>query len=63
MCGDGEHPAAAAWSAPRAAAGTAVDPVTLPEADEVSVTVMVDNFFDALLAPAAGVTRPPRGAG
>ena len=56
-------PAEAAWSAPRAAEGPAVDPVTLPEADEVAVTVMVDNFFDALLAPAAGVTRAPRGAG
>jgi 7,8-dihydropterin-6-yl-methyl-4-(beta-D-ribofuranosyl)aminobenzene 5'-phosphate synthase len=60
MCGDQEHPA---WSAPRAAEGPAVDPVALPEADEVSVTVMVDNFYDALLAPAAGVTRAPRGAG
>src|ERR1700734_677997 len=63
MCGEGEHPAGAAWAAPRAAAGPAVDPVTLPEADEVAVTVMVDNFFDALLASAAGVTRTPMGAG
>jgi 7,8-dihydropterin-6-yl-methyl-4-(beta-D-ribofuranosyl)aminobenzene 5'-phosphate synthase len=63
MCADHEHSAGAAWSAPRAADGQAVDPVTLPEADEVAVTVMVDNTFDALLAPAAGVTRPPRGAG
>jgi 7,8-dihydropterin-6-yl-methyl-4-(beta-D-ribofuranosyl)aminobenzene 5'-phosphate synthase len=37
--------------------------VTLPEVDEVVVTTMVDNTFDALLAPAAGVTRAPRGAG
>jgi 7,8-dihydropterin-6-yl-methyl-4-(beta-D-ribofuranosyl)aminobenzene 5'-phosphate synthase len=63
MCGDQEHAAEAAWSAPRAAEGPAVDPVTLPEADEVTVTVMVDNFYDALLAPAAGVTRAPRDAG
>jgi 7,8-dihydropterin-6-yl-methyl-4-(beta-D-ribofuranosyl)aminobenzene 5'-phosphate synthase len=48
MCGDDEHSAGAAWSAPRAAEAPAVDPVTLPEADEVTVTVMVDNFYDAV---------------
>ena len=37
--------------------------MTLPEVDEVVVTTMVDNTFDSLLAPAAGVTRAPRGAG
>ena len=59
MCDDHEHSAAeAAWSAPRAAEGTAVDPVTLPEVDEVAVTTMVDNTFDALLASADGVSRP-----
>jgi 7,8-dihydropterin-6-yl-methyl-4-(beta-D-ribofuranosyl)aminobenzene 5'-phosphate synthase len=63
MCDEREHPAEAAWSAPRAADGPAVDPVTLPEADEVAVTVLVDNTFDALLAPAAGVTRAPRDVG
>src|ERR1700690_363105 len=64
MCDDHEHSAAeAAWSAPRAAEGPAVDPVTLPEVDEVTVTTMVDNTFDALLAPSAGVTRTPMGAG
>jgi 7,8-dihydropterin-6-yl-methyl-4-(beta-D-ribofuranosyl)aminobenzene 5'-phosphate synthase len=64
MCVDHGHSAAeAARSAPRADEGAAVDPVTLPEADEVTVTTMVDNVFDALLAPAAGVTRAPRGAG
>src|SRR5580692_3569791 len=30
---------------------------------EVTVTTMVDNTFDALLAPADGVTRAPMGAG
>src|SRR5580698_8417272 len=64
MCNDhGRSAAEAARSAPRAAEGAAVDPVTLPEVDEVVVTTMVDNTFDALLAPAAGVTRAPRGAG
>jgi 7,8-dihydropterin-6-yl-methyl-4-(beta-D-ribofuranosyl)aminobenzene 5'-phosphate synthase len=63
MCDDHGHPEEAAWSAPRAAEGPAVDPVTLPETDEVTVTVMVDNVFDALLASARGVTRPLLGAG
>ena len=63
MCDAHEHSAGAAWSAPRAAGGLAVDPVTLPAVDEVAVTTMVDNTFDALLAPAIGVTRTPMGAG
>jgi 7,8-dihydropterin-6-yl-methyl-4-(beta-D-ribofuranosyl)aminobenzene 5'-phosphate synthase len=53
----------AARSAPRAAGGPAVDPVPLPEADEVTVTTLVDNTFDALLASAEGVARTPMGAG
>src|ERR1700761_443359 len=64
MCDDHGHAAeSAAWSAPRAVEGTAVDPVTLPEADEVAVTTMVDNTFDALLASADGVARAPLGSG
>ena len=64
MCDDHEHSAAeAAWSAPRATEGPAVDPVTLPEADEVTVTTLIDNTFDALLASADGVSRAPTGAG
>jgi len=64
MCDDHERsPADAAWSAPRAAEGTAVDPVTLPEVDQVAVTTMVDNTFDALLASADGVSRTSMGAG
>jgi 7,8-dihydropterin-6-yl-methyl-4-(beta-D-ribofuranosyl)aminobenzene 5'-phosphate synthase len=64
MCDDHEHSAAdTAWAAPRAAEGPAVDPVTLPEVDEVAVTTMVDNTFDALLVSADSVSRPSRGAG
>jgi 7,8-dihydropterin-6-yl-methyl-4-(beta-D-ribofuranosyl)aminobenzene 5'-phosphate synthase len=64
MCDDHQHSAAeAAWSAPRAAEGPAVDPVTLPEADEVRVTTMIDNTFDALLASSDGITRTPMGVG
>lgn len=64
MCDDhGQSAAEAASSAPRAAEGPAVDPVTLPEADEVIITTMIDNTFDALLPSAAGVTRAPVSAG
>ncbi|MGW1006987.1 MBL fold metallo-hydrolase [Streptomyces sp. NPDC002520] len=64
MCDDHGHSVTeAAWSAPRVAEGPAVDPVTLPEVDEVRVTTMVDNTFDALLASAEGVTRASIAAG
>ncbi|PJN30516.1 MBL fold metallo-hydrolase [Streptomyces sp. CB02959] len=64
MCDDHGHSTAeAAWSAPCVAEGQAVDPVTLPEVDEVRVTTMVDNTFDALLASAEGVNRAPMDAG
>jgi len=64
MCNEhGQSAAEAAWSAPRAAEGTAVDPVTLPEVDEVTVVTLVDNVFDGLLASSSGVARPSLGAG
>jgi 7,8-dihydropterin-6-yl-methyl-4-(beta-D-ribofuranosyl)aminobenzene 5'-phosphate synthase len=64
MCNEhGQTAAEAALSAPRAAEGTAVDPVTLPEVDEVTVVTLVDNVFDALLASGSGVTRAFVGAG
>jgi 7,8-dihydropterin-6-yl-methyl-4-(beta-D-ribofuranosyl)aminobenzene 5'-phosphate synthase len=64
MCDDHEHSTAeVAWTAPRLAEGPAVDPVTLPEVDEVAVITMVDNVFDALLVSADGVSRPSAGAG
>jgi len=64
MCDDHGHSTAEAeLSAPRAARGPAVDPVALPEVDEVRVTTMVDNTFDALLPSAEGVTRASLGAG
>jgi 7,8-dihydropterin-6-yl-methyl-4-(beta-D-ribofuranosyl)aminobenzene 5'-phosphate synthase len=64
MCDDHEHSTAvAAWTAPRLAEGPAVDPVTLPEVDEITVTTMIDNSFDALLASADGVSRVSIGTG
>lgn len=49
--------------APRPAPGTAVDPITLTPVDEVVVTTLMDNTFDALLPGGDRVTRAPRGAG
>ncbi|MFD8376395.1 MBL fold metallo-hydrolase [Streptomyces sp. NPDC059688] len=43
--------------------GPAVDPVALPEVDEIVVTTIVDNTYDALLASVEGVSRPSAGAG
>jgi 7,8-dihydropterin-6-yl-methyl-4-(beta-D-ribofuranosyl)aminobenzene 5'-phosphate synthase len=64
MCEDhGNCATEAAWSAPRVAQRPVVDPVALPEVDEVRVTTMVDNAFDALLASAEGVTRASLGVG
>lgn len=43
--------------APRPAEGQAVDPVLLEPVDEVVVTTLVDNSYDALLPPSPGVGR------
>ena len=40
-----------------------MDPISLPAVDEIAITTLVDNTFDALLVSEAGVTRPPLGAG
>jgi 7,8-dihydropterin-6-yl-methyl-4-(beta-D-ribofuranosyl)aminobenzene 5'-phosphate synthase len=48
---------------PRSFDEPAVDPITLPPVDEVTVTTLVDNTFDALLVSQEGVSRPPMGTG
>jgi 7,8-dihydropterin-6-yl-methyl-4-(beta-D-ribofuranosyl)aminobenzene 5'-phosphate synthase len=63
MCDEREHAGAAEAAVPRAASGLAVDPITLPEVDEITITTLADNVFDALLASAPGVTRPPMNVG
>ena len=50
MCQSFGDQAQAAAAAPRPAAGRAVDPIALEPVDEVVVTTLVDNVFDALLA-------------
>jgi 7,8-dihydropterin-6-yl-methyl-4-(beta-D-ribofuranosyl)aminobenzene 5'-phosphate synthase len=49
VCDDGGA-AAAQRSAPRPAAGTAVDPIPLEPVDEVVVTMLMDNSYDGLMA-------------
>jgi 7,8-dihydropterin-6-yl-methyl-4-(beta-D-ribofuranosyl)aminobenzene 5'-phosphate synthase len=50
-------PAAVAFAAPRAAEGAAVDPVALEPVDALTITVLVDNSFDALLVDSPVATR------
>ena len=62
MCTDGHsgpghaHDAAVSGAMPRAAAGAAVDAIALEPVDEVTVTTLVDNSYDALL-PDVGPAR------
>jgi 7,8-dihydropterin-6-yl-methyl-4-(beta-D-ribofuranosyl)aminobenzene 5'-phosphate synthase len=56
MC-DSSDSIQAAAAAPRAAAGAAVDPIQLEPVDEVVITTLVDNVFDALLADDARTAR------
>lgn len=50
-------------AAPRPAPGRAVDPIALAPVDDMSVTVLADNVFDALLADDARATRARLGTG
>lgn len=63
MCGSGAGLAEVAAAAPRPAEGPAVDPIALEPVDEVVITTLVDNVFDALMAGSEGVTRAPMGGG
>ncbi len=63
MCQDVGNLSERAAAAPRAADGPAVDPVALLPVDEVTVTTLVDNTFDALLVPEGDITRPAPGTG
>ncbi|WP_187366128.1 MBL fold metallo-hydrolase [Trebonia kvetii] len=63
MCEAPTDPREVAMAVPRPAAGTAVDPVGLEPVDEIVVTTLVDNVFDALLAGDERTTRTPLGVG
>ena len=48
---------------PHPAAGAAADPIALEPVDEVVVTTLVDNIYDALLTSDQAITRAPLKAG
>ena len=48
---------------PHPVPGSAVDPITLNPVDEVVVTTLVDNVYDALLGGRETITRAPFSAG
>jgi 7,8-dihydropterin-6-yl-methyl-4-(beta-D-ribofuranosyl)aminobenzene 5'-phosphate synthase len=59
MCDTSGAPATDVFaSAPRSAPGAAVDPITLEPVDEVRITTLVDNTYDALLVGDERVQRP-----
>lgn len=69
MCGSGEHhhvdPAEVLAAMLRPIGGRAVDPIALEPVDEVTITSLVDNSYDGLLADTPGmrgdgVLRTPR---
>jgi 7,8-dihydropterin-6-yl-methyl-4-(beta-D-ribofuranosyl)aminobenzene 5'-phosphate synthase len=65
MCGLTEHPAGDECSAthaiPRMFAGPVVDPIALEPVDEVVITTLVDNSYDALMANTGPARRPAIG--
>ena len=48
---------------PHPAAGSAADPIALKPVDDVIITTLVDNVYDALLTSDDTITRAPLAAG
>jgi 7,8-dihydropterin-6-yl-methyl-4-(beta-D-ribofuranosyl)aminobenzene 5'-phosphate synthase len=63
MCVDAGSPGEVAAAGPRPAPGPAVDPVTLEPVDEVVITTLVDNVYDALLVDGGPARRAGFGVG
>lgn len=63
MCTEPGSTREALASAPHEAPGTAVDPVALEPVDEIVITTLVDNVYDALLTGDDRTTRAPFGVG
>ena len=63
MCTDPATDGTVAAAMPRPAVGPAADPITLEPVDEVTVTTLVDNVYDALLTSDDTITRAPLAAG
>ncbi len=63
MCDSGPGTRQAATAVPRAASGSAVDPIALEPVDEIVITTLVDNVYDGLLEGDERTTRAPLNAG
>ena len=63
MCIESAAPASIEGAFPRPAAGPAVDPLVLEPVDEIVITTVVDNVYDALLPGDERVARAPFSAG
>jgi 7,8-dihydropterin-6-yl-methyl-4-(beta-D-ribofuranosyl)aminobenzene 5'-phosphate synthase len=61
MCDDGGTAAEALASTPRRVEGAAVDPIALEPVDEITITTLVDNSYDALMGDVGPARR--RGMG
>jgi 7,8-dihydropterin-6-yl-methyl-4-(beta-D-ribofuranosyl)aminobenzene 5'-phosphate synthase len=59
MCDGGGSPTEVAATLPRPAEGTAVDPIALEPVDEVVITTLVDNSYDALMGDTGPARRAP----
>ncbi len=63
MCDSAPDTRQAATAVPRAASGSAVDPIALEPVDEIVITTLVDNAYDGLLEGDERTTRAPLNAG
>ncbi len=63
MCNEIEDFTQVASAAPRHASGPAIDPIALEPVDEIIITTLVDNTYDALLTGDNVTTRTPFAAG
>ena len=63
MCDSAPDTRQAATAVPRAATGSAVDPIALEPVDEIVITTLVDNVYDGLLEGDERTIRAPLNAG
>jgi 7,8-dihydropterin-6-yl-methyl-4-(beta-D-ribofuranosyl)aminobenzene 5'-phosphate synthase len=63
MCNEPADAQQVAQAVPRPAPGSAVDPIALEPVDEVVITTLVDNVYDALLTGGEHTKRAPFRAG
>ena len=57
MCNSPADPRQVATAVPHPATGSAVDPIALEPVDEIVITTLVDNVYDALLTGDGRTTR------